>query len=133
MLTNIDPRDQVQPVAARLVADYARYLDDRDGDAFVGLFTPDAEIVIGERRIAGHEALRTFLEGSPRGLHIPGTPSVELDGDDVLSHSTVVFVDSSTTGIRAVTNRDRMVWSGGSLLFRQRQLEIRADTLQPRE
>jgi hypothetical protein len=132
MVADLDPRDRVQPAASRLVADYARYLDERDADAFVGLFIADGEIIFGERRIIGHEALRKFLDGTPRGLHVPGTPSISLEADHVLSYSTVVFVDSSSSGIRAVANRDRMVWSGDRLLFERRELELRADTLRPR-
>ena len=132
-MTEVDPTDLVQPAAVRLVADYARYLDERDAEAWVDLFTPDGEIVYGERRIVGHEALARFLDGTPRGVHIAGPPSIALVGDEIHSYSTIAFVDASSGGTRAVVNRDRMVRHEGRLRLRERRIELRADTLQPRE
>lgn len=118
----------VHDFALRLIADYARLLDDRDADAWSGLFIPGGGIRIGERQIVGREALHSFIERTPRGVHVPGVPAIESQGDELRCISSLVFIDAESGGIRAVLNTDRMAWHEGSLRFALREIEIRADT-----
>src|SRR6185295_11906810 len=72
-----DPR--VAAVADRLAidqlvaGDYPRALDARNWDAYVATFTDDGELVLGENRTKGHDAIKGFLgtlPAEPKVIHV---------------------------------------------------------------
>lgn len=116
--------------ATQLVAEYARLLDARDAGGWTALFTDRGVVRIGEsRRFEGAEALAGFLARTPRGVHVPGVPTVEGAEDEVMARSAMLFLDAHTGGSRAVFNVDRLVRVADRLLIAERVIEIRADSM----
>ncbi|MFA1541910.1 nuclear transport factor 2 family protein [Actinomadura monticuli] len=122
-----DDADAGRRLAAvtRLQADYTRFVDDRDGEAFSRLFVAGATLVLGDREIAGEPELAAFAGGAPRAVHLQGVPSVRLrpDGDlDAASSFTVLIAGGDTLAGRYT---DRMTWEDGRLVFARRHIDIR--------
>jgi SnoaL-like domain len=112
--------------AEQLQVDYARHVDDRDGDAWAELFGSDGVLVVGQREITGHDALKTFAEGSTRGVHIQGLASFAVvDDGSVESSSSFVFVNAETLQVIAGWYHDRLVASEAGYRFARREIDIR--------
>ena len=109
----------------RLQADYARFVDGREGGAFAGLYAAGGTLVLGDREISGEEELAAFADRAPRATHLQGVPSIRVrpDGDIESVSSFAVFVTDGAILAGAYT--DRMTWEGGRLLFVRRHIDIR--------
>ncbi|MEO5323595.1 nuclear transport factor 2 family protein [Mesorhizobium sp. CC13] len=84
-----------------LEARYARAWDSGDGDGWAGVFTEDGifEIAaVGDRpalKLEGRDQLSAFcLEFTSKftGVHVPGLPLVDIDGDEATGHLHFQFV-----------------------------------------
>jgi len=94
----------------RLLANYNLHLDVDDVDAWVELFTDDAEYHVYGRVFAGHDGIRKIPTGAPKGLHLGGQPFIELVGDDRASvRSNLLFVEAGTDVLRSVVYDDDLV------------------------
>ncbi|MFB4309433.1 nuclear transport factor 2 family protein [Actinomadura sp. GTD37] len=124
-----DDADAGRRLAAvtRLQADYSRFVDDGDGEAFGGLYALGGTLVLRGREISGGRELAAFAAGSPAAVHLQGVPSIRVrpDGDVDAVSSFAVFV-ADTGAILAGRYTDRMTWEGGRLLFARREIDIRS-------
>lgn len=83
---------------------YARSFDDRDGDTWSSLFTPDgiyqARVIDGEQQgsfVQGTEALRDFCTNARfTGIHFLHLPQVQIDGDRAQARIHLEFYGSFT-------------------------------------
>lgn len=111
----------------RLQADYARYVDDRDGAAFADLYGDTGVLSWGRRELTGRPTLEAFVAQAPRGVHLQGVASVEPGPDDVLGAvAPFVFFNAETGQIVAGRYTDQMVWQEGRLIFARRRIDITA-------
>lgn len=66
----------------QLLAQYPQYADDNDCEAWVGLFADNGAIVLGTKRIEGHEALRKWLitvQSGSRMRHLMMNPNISIE------------------------------------------------------
>jgi len=110
----------------RLLSDYARFVDDRDADAWADLFGVDGALVVGDREIAGKSSLAEFGRRSPRGVHMQGLPSLARRADGGLDAiSSFVFLNGTSGEILAGTYTDHLTYTDHCLQFRLRHISIR--------
>jgi hypothetical protein len=129
-MTTAEMNDEdIRRAATGLIADYSRLLDDRDAESWSALFAPNGRLHVKDRDVTGTADLRSFAEQSPRGVHLPGVPSIEREGEEVRCYSALVFINSNTGGVHGVRNEDRLVWHDGQLLFLERRMAIVAQTV----
>jgi 3-phenylpropionate/cinnamic acid dioxygenase small subunit len=84
----------------RLLTDYAAFLDGRDWDRYVALFTADGEWTNPGGSYKSQAAIRAMLErdvgpaGAPNrtAYHIISNPQVDLDGDRATATSRFLFM-----------------------------------------
>ncbi|MBT2186438.1 nuclear transport factor 2 family protein [Sphingobium nicotianae] len=84
----------------RVLVDYAYYLDTRDYDHYVGLFTPDAEWVNPAGTHKGQKAIHDMLSGmlgpamaeNHSNYHIITNPRVDVTGNTATAWSRFLFV-----------------------------------------
>ncbi|TDC57452.1 hypothetical protein E1281_05020 [Actinomadura sp. KC345] len=126
MLDDEVPEGRWLAAVTRLQADYSRFVDAGDGEAFAGLYAAGGALVLGDREITGEQELAAFAAGAPRATHIQGVPSISVrrDGDIEAASSFAVFV-TGTGAIFAGAYTDRMTWQDGRLLFARRHIDIR--------
>jgi ketosteroid isomerase-like protein len=130
-VTTPTPDDQVEIID--LLARYCLALDRHDLDAWVSLFTDDAEYTAFGRTFVGHAGLRAMMEGAPRGLHLGGLPLVAVDGTTASVIQNALFVDAATHESRLVMYTDELVRADHGWRFRSRRCQfIAADGLSDR-
>jgi uncharacterized protein (TIGR02246 family) len=116
------PEDQAEIID--LLARYCLALDRHDLDAWVSLFTDDAEYVAFGRTFDGPAGLRAMMEGAPRGLHLGGLPLVSVDGNTASVIQNALFVDAATHESRAVMYTDELVRAEHGWRFRSRRCQF---------
>jgi ketosteroid isomerase-like protein len=121
-MTTPTPDDHVEIVD--LLARYCLALDRHDLDAWVSLFSEDAQFLAFGRTFEGHEGLRAMMEGAPRGLHLGGLPSIDVDGDTATASQNAHFVDAVTHESRLVVYTDALVRTGHGWRFRSRRCQF---------
>jgi len=116
----------------RILVDYAAFLDGRDFDAYVALFTPDGEWTNSAGSHKGQAAIRQMLEktvGTGSGpnrtnYHLISNPRIDLDGDRATATSRYLVVmrgpDGSPTPGLAGVYRDELVRQDGEWKIRRR-------------
>jgi 3-phenylpropionate/cinnamic acid dioxygenase small subunit len=130
-MTTPTPEEQVEIVD--LLARYCLALDRHDLDAWVSLFTEDAQYSAFGRTFDGHAGLRNLMQDAPRGLHLGGLPLVAVDGDTASVVQNAWFVDATTHESRLVMYTDQLVRAAHGWRFRSRRSEfITADGLRDR-
>lgn len=83
----------------RLLSDYGRLLDLRDGPAWAALFAQDGEWVGGDHYgiIAGREKLAEFVArefaGTPPCVHMLGNYAIEVDGERASAWSRWLLIE----------------------------------------
>jgi hypothetical protein len=88
------PMDSDDAAIRNLLARYCIALDLDDFDEWVSLFTPNATYEVYGRTFAGHEGLARMMSAAPSGLHLGGSPAVEMDGPDrARSRRNLLFID----------------------------------------
>lgn len=86
----------------RVITDYSAFLDARDYDGYVGLFTPDGVWQNGSTRREGRAQIREMLTGlfgepaadfvNRSSFHQIGNFEIDVDGDTARAKSRFVFV-----------------------------------------
>ena len=86
----------------RVITDYSAYLDARDYDGYVGLFTEDGVWQNGDTRREGRAEIRAMLTGlfgepdpdfvNLSSFHQIGNFEIDVDGDTASAKSRFVFV-----------------------------------------
>ena len=107
-----------------LLAAYALALDADDIDGCLALFTEDGEFCVYGKTWSGHERIRKMLRLAPRGLHLTGAAVVAVHGDTASARSQVLFVDSTTHGLRPALYDDELAIAGGRWRFRRRRCQF---------
>jgi len=121
-MTIPNPEDQVEIVD--LLARYCLALDRHDLDAWVSLFTDDAQYLAFGRTFEGNAGLRAMMEGAPRGLHLGGLPLIAVDGDTASAIQNALFVDAATHESRLVVYTDELVRAEHGWRFRSRRCQF---------
>ncbi|MDQ1433041.1 MAG: hypothetical protein QOF40_3643, partial [Actinomycetota bacterium] len=130
-MTMPTPDDQAEIID--LLARYCLALDRHDLDAWVSLFTDDAEYRAFGRTFDGHAGLRGMMEGAPRGLHLGGLPLIAVEGDTASVIQNALFVDAATHESRLAMYTDELVRAAHGWRFRSRRCQfIVADGLSDR-
>jgi 3-phenylpropionate/cinnamic acid dioxygenase small subunit len=113
--------------AHQLLANYARYADEGQADAWAALFGDDGVLAAFGREFTGQERLTRFALRSPRGVHIVSSPHLSRGDDDVvMAHSSFLFVNGETAAVMAGWYRDQMVpGDDGQFLFVRRGIDLR--------
>lgn len=104
-----------------LLAGYALALDTDDIDRCLSLFTEDAEFLVFGKTLSGHAPIREMLTRAPRGMHLTGATLVDLNGHLAKVRSQVLFVDSSSHGLRPALYDDDLVKADGQWRIRRRR------------
>jgi len=110
----------------QLLADYGRFVDDRDGESWAGLFGASGTLAVGDREITGRQALAEFAVRSPRGVHLQGVPGVEKTPDGAIrASSSFAFLNGETGEVLAGAYADLIARTDGGLAFVRRHIDIR--------
>lgn len=118
----------------RVITNYSAYLDARDYDGYVGLFTPDGIWQNGSTRREGQAEIREMLAGlfgepdpdfvNLSSFHQIGNFEIDVDGDTAHAKSRFVFVmrgpDGSPTPELSGQYHDTLVRVGGQWKIKQR-------------
>ncbi len=121
------PEDHVE--ITQLLARYCLTLDHDDIDGWVALFTDDAAYEVYGRTFTGHDGLHRLMTGAPRGLHLGGTPVIDMvDADHATTVQNLLFVPTdgftrsavytdqlvrTSTGWRIAARRCRFIVADG--------------------
>lgn len=119
----------------RVIARYARTVDDRDLDGLLTCFAPDATVELADRTITGHAAIRAtyhdLFASSPllcppaRSTHLMGPPELVIRADGSVSAiTTACAFHVPPDGVHpwGITYADRFVRSGDEWLIAHRRL-----------
>jgi hypothetical protein len=111
----------------KLQADYARYVDGGEAEAWSALYGSGGVLTISDgRRVGGAQELAAFAARAPRGVHLQGVPSVEERADgDIDSVAPFVFFNAETGAVVTGAYVDRMTWEEGRLVFAERHIDIK--------
>ncbi|MEU5879188.1 nuclear transport factor 2 family protein [Spirillospora sp. NPDC047279] len=110
----------------RLQADYARYIDGGEPEAWSGLYGGGGVLSISDGREIGNADLPAFAARAPKGSHLQGVPSVEERSDGgVDAVSSFAFFNAETGAVVSGAYVDRMTWEEGRLVFARRHIDIR--------
>jgi len=100
----LDDREQIR----QLMHSYGRFLDERNFDAFAGLFAEtDSEYISGNRTARGAQAIGTMLQeiitANPSGFKSPNfhvffNETIDLDGDQATAFSQSAFIVPAENG-----------------------------------
>jgi uncharacterized protein (TIGR02246 family) len=117
---------------------YAAALDERDAEAFAGLFTPDGHLGVyepdPEQQLLGYDGrdeIRTavaLLDPYDETLHVMTNHRVVLDGDDAtgtvycLAHHITVRDGARHNLVMTIRYHDRYRRSGGAWRFAHRKI-----------
>lgn len=104
-----------------LLARYCLHLDRDEHEEWVALFTEDATYQVYGRTFAGHDGLRAMVTSAPGGLHLGGTPVIELDGDSARTSQNLLFVDRSNGESRGAVYADELVRTDAGWRFALRR------------
>jgi 3-phenylpropionate/cinnamic acid dioxygenase small subunit len=125
---------EAQIAVARILMDYAGFLDSRDYSHYTALFAPDGEWIGGGGSHKGQAAIRAMLAGTlgPEGalnrenFHIISNPQVDIsdDGKSATAVSRYVFVmrgpDGRPVPSLAGIYRDELVKAGDHWVIQRR-------------
>jgi len=114
------PEDDVAAISA-LLAKYALHVDQRDPDAFAALFTPDARLEIeGRDPLTTDEQRRALASGERTGVHLPGTPAIEVRGRTATAQQSFLFWNATTGTPRGGWYDDELVLTRDGWRFQRR-------------
>lgn len=123
-----------QQAIQRVITDYSAYLDARDYDGYVSLFTEDGVWANGDTRREGREEIRAMLTGlfgetdpdfvNLSSFHQIGNFEIDVDGDIAQARSRFVFVmrgeDGSPTPELSGQYHDKLVRVDGQWKIAER-------------
>ncbi|SQD99148.1 MULTISPECIES: nuclear transport factor 2 family protein [unclassified Parafrankia] len=102
------PEDQV--AIGDLLARYCLTLDLDDVAGWVGLFVEDGSYQVYGRSFDGHEGLRAMMAAAPGGLHLGGSPVIEmLSADEARTSRNLLFVSRADGVSRSAVYTDELV------------------------
>jgi hypothetical protein len=79
----------------QLLARYAVAMTKDDVPGVLDVFTPDGTYsAFGGTHAVGD--LPAYLAGAPKGLILPGTPALEIDGDEATGEQVMCFIDQAS-------------------------------------
>jgi hypothetical protein len=109
MIDAMNPTPEDHVAITNLLARYCLTLDFEDVDAWVDLFTPDAEYLVFGRSWDGQEGLRKMMDAAPGGLHLGGPPVIEISGpDEARTTQNLLFVEAKTGVMRRSVYTDEL-------------------------
>jgi hypothetical protein len=108
-----------------LLAAYGVLLDRDEHEAWLALFTDDAEFEAFGRTSRGHEGLLRMATSAPGGLHLGGPPLIAVDGDRATIRQSFLFVDAVSHDLRIGWYDDEVVRSTDGWKFRRRRATFR--------
>jgi 3-phenylpropionate/cinnamic acid dioxygenase small subunit len=109
MIGRMNPTPEDHVAITDLLARYCLALDLDDIEAWVELFTPDASYEVFGRSWDGHEGLRDMLRGAPRGLHLGGSPVIDVTGpDQARTTQNLLFVEVKAAILRRSVYTDEL-------------------------
>jgi hypothetical protein len=112
--------------ANRLLANYARFVDNKKGAEWQALFGRSGFLAFGDRKVTGDELGQFAVESMP-GVHIQAVPHFERRPDgSVRAESSFVFVSAADCLIRSGYYLDELVLEDGEYVFASRTIDIRA-------
>jgi hypothetical protein len=112
--------------ANRLLANYARFVDNKKGAEWQALFGRSGFLAFGDRKVTGDE-LAEFAVDSMPGVHIQAVPHFKRRPDgSVRAESSFVFVAVADCAIRSGYYVDELVIEDGEYVFASRTIDIRA-------
>jgi uncharacterized protein (TIGR02246 family) len=92
-MNDMDPAEVAAFLAIRqLSAQYNRYADAADGEAFANLFTPDGVFEIRGNRYVGSREIADVCSRTTGVVHITTDPLIAIDGDRARQTSRVIAV-----------------------------------------
>jgi hypothetical protein len=101
------PEDHV--AITGLLARYCLALDLDDVSGWLSLFTAEARYEVYGRSFEGHDGLRKMMGAAPRGLHLGGSPVVEMVSlDEARTTRNLLFVDSADGRSRNAVYTDEL-------------------------
>ena len=112
--------------ANRLMANYARFVDNKKGPEWQALFGRSGFLAFGGRKVTGND-LAEFAVGSMPGVHIQAVPHFERRPDgSVRAESSFIFVAVADCAVRSGYYVDELVVEDGEYVFASRTIDIRA-------
>jgi len=121
---NLSPEELAS--ANRLLANYARFVDNKKGPQWQALFGRSGFLAVGDRKVTGDE-LAEFAVGSMPGVHIQAVPHFERRPDgSVRAESSFIFVAVADCAIRSGYYIDELVIEDGEYVFASRTIDMRA-------
>ncbi len=119
----------------RVIVNYAKYIDARDYDGYVGLFTKDGVWSNPSGTHEGHAAIRKMVEGymgpanapNKADYHLMSNIELDVDGDRATAMSRRTFMVRGEFGAPtpsvAGVYRDQLVREGGRWKIKRRDVE----------
>jgi hypothetical protein len=124
--TSVDLSPAELASANRLMANYARFVDNKKGTQWQGLFGRSGFLVNGDQEVTGDDLAGFAVESMP-GVHIQAVPHFERRPDgSVRAESSFVFVSAAECLIRSGYYLDELVIEDGEYVFASRTIDIRA-------
>jgi SnoaL-like domain len=80
----------------KVLAEYALRLELDDFETWLDLFTPDCTYEIFRRTLRGRDEVRAMLSQAPEGIHLSGSPRIELDGERARAVQNYIFINGKT-------------------------------------
>jgi hypothetical protein len=110
----------------RLLANYARFVDNKKGAEWRALFGKSGYLAFGDRNVSGDD-LADFAVNSAPGVHVQAVPYLERRADGtVFAESSFVYVAIAECAIRSGYYIDELVIEDGEYVFASRTIDIRA-------
>ncbi|MFI0350101.1 nuclear transport factor 2 family protein [Actinomadura sp. 9N407] len=125
-MTDAERAERQLAAVTKLQADYARFVDGGESEAWSGLYGTGGVLSVSDGREIGGRELEAFAARAPKGVHLQGVPSLDARPDgDIDSVAPFVFFNAETGAIVAGAYVDRMTWEEGRLVFARRHIDIR--------
>jgi hypothetical protein len=105
-----------------LLARYCNRLDRGDHEGFADLFTADGRFLVFGRAFEGRAGLLKMATTAPAGIHIAGTPVLDVRGDEATGEQNFVFVDAATHALRVGFYDDDLVRTPDGWRIRSRRV-----------
>jgi SnoaL-like domain len=118
--------DDVREVLAiqKALAEYCVCIDSGNFEPLTSLFAPDAELHAFGQVWQGADAIVSRLSSGLRGLHLTGTPSIVVDGDQATSRQNFAFLTPDRQVLRMGMYHDELLRREGSWQFTRRRMEF---------
>lgn len=79
-----------------VLAEYCLRLEVNEFSEWLELFTEDCVYKVFGKTLHGREELGAMLSQAPHGIHLSGSPRIELDGDVAHTVQNYIFINGET-------------------------------------